>query len=40
MGALSMLGGGGAQDVPMRFTVMDYIIFNFAARSSIGAQVR
>ena len=31
MGALSVLGGGGAQDVPMRFTVMDYIIFNFAA---------
>jgi hypothetical protein len=30
--ALSMLAGGSAQDMPMRFTVMDYIIFNFDSK--------
>ncbi len=29
MGALSMVGGGDVSEIPMRLTVMDYIIFNF-----------
>ena len=28
-GALSMVGGGNAQDTPARLTVMDFIIFNY-----------
>jgi len=28
-GALAMMGGGNANDIPMRLTVMDFIIFNF-----------